>query len=515
MTEIRHEARGEGSDSRCDAGKGAKPQAAQVAGRSVLATLWEFGDPRAPVSLFWLIVAVLLGCQMLRPVHDVDIFWQLKLGDLTLDHGLPAHEPFLAGRQAEPLSVVGWLGQAVFALTRRIGGWPLLRLFDTAMWLGGFVVVAWHAGRRAGNWLPASAALAAGWFAAIAFASIRPQSFAVLSFGLMIVLVRSSWPVWGKVLLGTGLFVLWQNLHPSVSVAAVYLAAAAAGEWGKWLIAGGQRPTLTRAILAMIAVAAIFATPAGAGILAITAANQARCSSALLQVGEWLPIWHNFPATGRLVAAAMLTSVATIVITTTAVRGRSRLSMVDFVPAVVLTLLMLFVFRFVLFWGMAIIPVVVRSLTRPDDVKPLGMSWRARGLAAVILAFIAVLPTVGLGAHFSDYYPFAGIRAMKAAGVQGTIYCNAVWGGVLIDSGYPEWQVTHDGRYYLYSQAELDRAAAAARGEVPLSELESRYQPVAFLLWPGPDDPLIARLGDAPGWQQLQKDANSVVFVRR
>ena len=273
----------------------AKPQAAPA----TVQWLWEFGDPEALIPLFWVIVAVLLGCQMLRPVHDVDIFWQLRLGELTLDQGLPAHEPFVVGHLDEPLAVVGWLGQGVFALVRRIGGWPLLRLFDTAMWLGGFVVVAWHAGRRAGNWLPATAALATGWFAAIAFASIRPQSFAVISFGLLVVLVRSSWPTWRKVLLGSVLLAVWQNLHPSVSVAAIYLAAAAAGEWGEWLFGGGPRPTLARVLLLPVAVAAIFATPAGVEVLTITAKNQARCVSALMQVGEWLPIWHNFPATGR------------------------------------------------------------------------------------------------------------------------------------------------------------------------------------------------------------------------
>jgi hypothetical protein len=484
--------------------------------------LWEFGDPGAMVPLFWVLVAVLLGSQMLRPVHDVDIFWQLRLGELTLDQGLPAHEPFVVGHLDEPLAVVGWLGQGVFALVRRVGGWPLLRLFDAILWLGGFVVVAWHAGRRLGNWVPATAALAMGWFAAIAFASVRPQSFAVLSFGLLVVLMRSSWAVWRKVLLGSVLLVVWQNLHPSVSVAALYLAAAAAGEWGEWLFGkacSGERehgthrearPTWARALLLPVAAAAVFATPAGAGILAIMAANQARCVSSLMQIGEWLPIWHSFPATGRLPAALMLAGVLAMV-----VRGRSRVRMVDLVPAAVMTVLMLFVFRFVLFWGIAIIPVVVRALSASDDATPQRISWLRKGLTAAILALVAIVPMIGLGANLKGYYPFAGIAAMKEAGVRGTIYCNQVWGGVLIDSGYPEWRVTHDGRFYLYSQAELDRAAAAARGKVAVAELESQYQPAAFLLWPGPDDPLIDKLRESPGWRLLNADENGAVFVRR
>ena len=171
--------------------------------------------------------------------------------------------------------------------------------------------------------------------------------------------------------------------------------------------------------------------------------------------------------------------------------------MVDLVPAAVLTVLMLFVFRFVLFWGIAIIPVVVRAVSLRDDVSPPRMSWLRKGLTATILAMTAIVPTIGMGVNLKGYYPLASIAAMKDAGVRGTIYCNQVWGGVVIDSGYPQWRVTHDGRFYLYSQAELEQAAAALQGKVAVAELESRYQPAAFLLWPGPDDPLIGKLRES------------------
>ena len=471
----------------------------------------RLGEPDSPVPVFWLAVAGMLAAQLHRTIHDVDLFWQLKLGELTLDRGLPRTEPFLAGRDGEPLAVVAWLGQAAFAAARRAGGWDGLRLFDAAVWLAGFAAVGWSLARRGANQWAVALGVWVGWFAAVPFASIRPQSFAVCCFGLLVVLARSGLSPRAKVGLGAALLVLWQNLHPSAAVGAAYLAAAAAGEWGRFFLAGGRRPDAARVLLVPIAAAATFATPAGADIHRISAENLDRCVWDQLLITEWLPIWECFPEVGRGYATPMLLATAVLV----AARGR-RARAEDLVPLAALTAMTLLTFRFVLFWGVAIIPVWAECLAPaggPAPAPPRGRRLR-RAVAAAGFA-LALVPLAVWPRNFAAYYPLAGAEALRAAGVRGTVYCSYLWGGIVTDFGYPDWRPTHDGRYYLFSREELARHFAAGRGEVPVDELDREFRPAAFFLHPGRDDELALRLRGDPRWREVYSDPNCFVFVRR
>lgn len=476
---------------------------------------WQLGEPASPVPVFWLAAACMLGGQLHRTIHDVDIFWQLKLGEITLDRGLPRTEPFLAGQEQDSLAAVAWLGQVVFAAVRRAGGWDLLRLFDAVVWLGGYAVVGWSLARRGWNPWAVAIGLWVGWFAAVPFASIRPQTFAVFSFGLLVVLTRSGLPPRTRVGLGTLLLVLWQNLHPSAAVGAVYLAAAAAGEWGWYVLAGGRRPDLARLLLAPVAAAATLATPAGLDIYRISAENRDRCVWEELEITEWLPMWPLSLAVGRDQAAPLVAATAVVVLA----RGWRRVRAADLVSAVVLTAMTLVTFRFVLFWGMAVIPVWVQCLSpaaEPAEPEPLPPTRRRLRQCLVAAGFLlALLPLVVLPLNFAEHFPFAGVAALKAERVRGPVYCNYFWGGFITDFGYPDWHPTHDGRYYLFTRGQLARHFAAGRGEVSVAELEQEYHPVAFFLRPGADDGLAARLDRHPGWRKVHADGSCVVFVRR
>ena len=469
----------------------------------LLARVRAFGEPSVPIPLLALTVAAMLATHLKRDVHDVDIFWQLKLGEISLAHGLPRYEPFLAGRENEPLAVVAWLGQAVFALVRQLGGWPLLRLFDAVVWLGGFVVVAWHCRRRHGNDVPVSLGLWVGWFAAVPFASIRPQTFAVIMFGLLVVLARRNFRAKWGVPLGALLLVLWQNLHPSAVVAVAYLGTAAVAEWVNFYVRRGERPTLTRALLVPLAALATLATPAGLDVYRISALNAER--SLELGITEWLPLWTQFPEVGRGYAFPMFLATAALVLW----RGR-RVPVADLVPMLVLMAMTVVAFRFVLFWGIAVIPVWVAALAEPDVPAPPN-PWRKR--LAVVFLIGSLAPLFLWRNNFHAYFPFDGIAALKRQNVRGAIYSNYFAAGLLTDYGYPDWHPTHDGRYYLISRDELKRYQAAQRGEVPVAELVAKYDPVAFFIRPGDDEGLIALL-PAAGWREVYRGEQCVVFVK-
>jgi hypothetical protein len=447
--------------------------------------------------------AAMLCVLLLRSVWDVDIFWQLRLGELILDARHPIDvEPFSATHWGEPLAALAWLGQAVFALVRRMAGWTGLRLFDALCWCGGFWLVAAAARRAGASAVSLAVALALAFVAALPAASIRPQSFGALSFGALLALLKLRLPTWQTIALGAPLLVLWQNLHPSVSIGAVALAAHAAGGWAAWLRDRAAPKPWAATILVPLALAAIFATPDGAEVLAVSARN----AQASMAVGasEWLPLWI---AGNHLNAVPIV--VVSLVAWRTARAAPDRRGWSDLAVMLVLLAMTVTAYRFVLFWALATIPVIAngRSLRKAGRGS-------ARVIAAIALASVAILTPLLRPTHFSDNLPLAAVARLKATNVHGTIFTEPEFAGVLIDAGYPRWRVSLDGRYYRYTDEEWGRYGEILGGTVRLHQIERLYQPAAFVLRPSHSTALCNEL-DRPGsgWRRIWMDEGAAVWV--
>lgn len=459
-------------------------------------------------ALLLLAPAAMLFIVLLRPIWDVDIFWQLRLGELILNRGGPfPSEPFSASHLGQPLAPVAWLGQAVFAEVRRLFGWTGLQIFDAFIWLGGFWTAAAACRRRGASALAVTFALAFALTLALPTASIRPQSFAALGLGLLLMLVRLDLSPVRTLLLALPLFVLWQNLHPSVSVAAIVLATIAGVAWLKRFTGRRAASPWLLSALTVLAGASVFATPAGVSILQISADN-AR-TSVVMGVSEWLPMWA--PINRGLAVPFCVTALAAGWLL---LRTRHRVDWEELAPALALFVMTLTAYRFVLFWSIALVPLLAQALS--DDAEPVRRaSWSARlsvcaGLVAAIGLALQANPT-----HVRETIPLAGIKKLRETGVKGTIYNYFAWGGPLIDAGFPDWVVAYDGRYYRYSSAEWRRYYLTTRGEIGPTELDHIYHPAAYLLKPGFDEALIVALQAAPAtWRQIYADPTCVVFVR-
>lgn len=455
-----------------------------------------------------LVSAFLLFLLLLRPVFDVDIFWQLKLGELILAARHPiATEPFAATHLGEPLPAVAWLGQAIMAAVRLAWGWTGLRVFDALLWLGGFLAAGAAARRRGADPLAIVMALALGFALALPAASIRPQSFAGLGFGLLLLLLHSPGSLPLRALLGAMLLVAWQNLHPSVSLVTAILASTTASGWIgarlRWWSFDARLP----ALLALIAAAAMFATPDGLSIIAISRHNTA--ASIANGASEWFPVWASVNR-GFLAGFAAVTAIAGLVIW----RGRTRIAPLDFIPALILLVLSAGAVRFVFFFGIALVVPLALALMPGGERRE--RSSRTALLTFAALAFAVALSLVARPTRFAEAIPRECLAALKATNVRGTIYAHSAWGGPVIDAGYPTWRVAFDGRYYRYTTAEWARYHAAARGEVRLDWLDHAYRPAAWLLEPRRDAGLIARLRESPAiWRELGGSPSCATFVRR
>src|SRR5262245_25730777 len=96
----------------------------------------------APPPLLALGAAITFAAVACRPLGDVDIYWQLKLGDVIIDAGTPfITEPFLAHRASVPHDPICWLSQVILATVRRLGDWRAVRLFDALLFTGGFLAL--------------------------------------------------------------------------------------------------------------------------------------------------------------------------------------------------------------------------------------------------------------------------------------------------------------------------------------------------------------------------------------
>jgi len=435
-----------------------------------------------------------------HPVWDVDVFWQLKLGELILAHGGPiVREPFAANHLGQPLPSLAWGAQALYAAIRRLGGWPLLRTADALFWLGGFWAAGWAARRSGACAMGVALALALAMIATLFQASLRPQSLAALGFGLVVALTLLPVRPLVRVPLMALLLVGWQNLHPSVAVAAVWLGALAGVRWLAVLRRRAGPMPWEPSLLAAMAALAMFATPEGTGILAVSAANAAM--SRMIGVSEWLPLWDPL---NHVVAVPI---VATALFALWLVHRSRRFAPDELVAALVLLGLTALSSRFVLFWAIASIPVVARAVPPSPERR---LPRLAAVLPVVLVALLGVLTPV----RFAPDLPLAAIARLRESGVTGTVYAHYPWGGPVIDAGYPAWHVAYDGRYYRYTREEWQAYYAAGQGQVPLAAIERRWHPSAWLLEPGWNAPLIAALrADRARWRELPGESGAVAFV--
>ncbi|GAB7553050.1 hypothetical protein NRB_25560 [Novosphingobium sp. 11B] len=455
--------------------------------------------------LLALVPAVTLLVLLLRPVWDVDIFWQLKLGELIVDRGGPVPtEPFAALHAGEPLPAVAWAGQAVMATVRRIGGWDLLRVFDALCWLGGFWAVAAACRWKGASLQAVMLALALVFVAALPTASVRPQSFACLCFGLLLALQRLDLRPLPMVALGLPVLIAWQNLHPSVSVAVAALNLAAGAGWYRWTTGRAAARPWGLSALGVLSVAAMFATPDGASILATSAANAQ--ASIAIGASEWFPIWT--PANHPNALPVLVVTVLTLWLI---VRRGGCVDLAEIAVVIGLSVMTLTAYRFVLFWAVAMVPVIARAAGK-EGAKPARSEWLTvlapLGLVAVVTPLLA--PT-----RFAPTLPLKAVEHLRKFGVRGTVYGDFPFGGVIIDNGYPHWKVAYDGRYYRYAREEWQYNGGIENGIVPLVDVVRKWNPAAFVLDEDHNAPLAEALARSRAWQRIYAGEGIVVYVPR
>jgi hypothetical protein len=461
----------------------------------------------------------LIGILEYKPIHDTDIFWQVKLGLIMLDEGrIPVEDRFTYTHPGAPVPPIGWLAQGLFASLYSLGGWRLTRLGHHFTLIGALLTAAASCRRRLTTPFSTAVAMTIGFLVMLSNADLRPQSLALVSFTALLAVARGDLPYRTKLAIAAPLVVVWQNMHPSVIVGAMALAGLSAADF----IEGGRQRTdcWKMGVLTLLAASAQFATPLGAGVLAV-ARNNLRIGRDVLHIPEWGPPWSpSVVADVGPYWIALVGSLIAIAWLWRQVPPRDR------ALVIVMTVLSFYAARFIIFWAVALVPFWAQVVER---IIPTGMFAWARGdeerwvpmrRATFVLSVEAA---VLLGVHpahlrpiIEREIPLEGVRALRAAlPADARIYNDYVWAGPLILEGSAGWRIAVDGRLYFFPDpAEWQSIADARSGRISIDELERTHRPDAFFLYAAEAKPLIDMLSSCPRWRTCYRGPTCVAFVR-
>jgi hypothetical protein len=203
--------------------------------------------------------------------------------------------------------------------------------------------------------------------------------------------------------------------------------------------------------------------------------------------------------------------VVVALLTARLVARQRRFDPVEIAIALGLGLMTLAAYRFVVFWAVAMVPVIARAVAAP-------VARPARSEAVTVLAsllLVAVVTPQIAPTRFGKILPLAAVQVLRDQHIRGTVYNDLLFGGVIIDTGYPDWRVAYDGRYYRYSSEEWGYDGDIKSGIVPLADVVRRWNPAAFVLDTGRNAPITEELAHSKMWQRIYARDGIVVYVPR
>lgn len=530
------------------------------------------GSPAGPAPALWralaalptLLVLALCAAAFTGPLADVDVWWHLAAGRWIVEYGaLPASDPFgvwsADSSCARSVLQSQWLGQAaLFGAHALVGetGVEALRVLLLVVAAALVYVRTRGAGGSDG------AALAAGALAALlltGYGGERPQlfSFALLGVALLMAerLCRGAAPTGASATRALAAFALllivWSQLHGGVLLAALALAAFAAGAALTALIGGRA------------------AVPAGGATQAVPAATGATAAAGLPYAG-WTPA--TTPASDSMAARlafptllAVLPVLATLanpaggdswICVATLEQGELRERVSEYqrphallgampnlwVWAACLALLPfglwrwwvrrdfarlaaagllagfgVLAYRYVPFFALAVLPWLFAEFSAAGAPRGRRRGEAALVVLALALACVLVLRSGPSRSAADGRFPVAAVALLQAAGVEGRLFTTLGWGGYALWHLHPRIVPNIDGRYldhravavYTHQLWQTNFGRAAWVG--------GRHD-LALLPWrsaSGQPYPLVEALLRDPEWRVAAQTPHDLLAVRR
>ena len=464
------------------------------------------------IILAWLFMVSVL---QLRPIDDVDIFWQIRAGKIIIEQGrLITTDLFTYTHYGEKVTTICWLAQIIFALIYSFGSWQAVQLFNSIIYASAFIVPLLSYRIKDISLFSLYFAVILAFLVALSNSSVRPQSLGLLCFALLINVFQADWRFKTKFIVSILIALLWQNLHPSLSVGIVTLITLIGAELFTKFYRKDFIIPWRQTIFILTLVILLLGTPAGWTIFKTTMINT-EVARNWLGISEWLPPWHP-----SVITAMVLFWFALFLSLVLIIRLRKRLNLADFSIFIVVTCLTLVASRFAIFWAVAMIPILARWIDEAKPPKILDFSkdyilkkpyFYSIIITAVALALI--IPSFFRSSIVDNQIPIRGVKFLKKVLPAGKIYNYREWGGILIFNGYPGWKLSIDGRLYLYELPEWIQYNSIALGKIPLQEVVDEHHPDAFFLRPSFHRNFIDILRKSSDWREIYADEYSIIFL--
>ena len=443
-------------------------------------------------------IALALWCGLLAFLPSEmspDGWYALLGGDVIVHHGLPSHDTLTVWGHGRRWVDQQWLAQLASFGVYSLGGLRLSLLVNAVIVVGSFVG-ALRVARARDIYIAVLGAIALG----LSSAALRPQTLVLPLFvALTWLLLEDARGPSRRVFWAVPLLVLWANLHGSVTLGVLLvLLAVAADAWPR------RRPTSRTSLLALLAVASLFASP--------YAPHLAGYYRTVLFNGEfakYLPDWMP-TALGAKTAAFYLLAFAAVF---AVARAPKALTLFEKTVLVVLLVLAVEATRGVTWFTLFAI-VVLPGVLRELPVPRLAVRESDAGL---IVASIVALGALAIAASrpaswFTRDYPTAAARVVAdAAGAHGAVFANGAFSDwLLLKAPSLRGRIAYDARFEVLPDGRLADAAHVSIGRYDAQEI---LRPFDVVVLRPEEDEIRGTLERGGGWRRV--DAGSKVIVLR
>ena len=475
-------------------------------------------------------VLAAIGCAMVYPIDDLDVWWLLRSGAYMVEtRSFPTTDPF-----SWPAFGAEWINHAWgFELllygVHRLGGTTALILMQAL-----FAVVTLAVLDRIirAEGLPpgwALAVTAAGGLATYGFWTPRPQLVTYLGLAVFWAILRAYRDGRADRLVWLPLItIVWANCHGGFMVGPVLIGLVLAGEAIDRLSRGtaseaAPRPAPKLGRLAAVAVASFVATLATPFHYRVVLFPFHVLSDRFAQafITEWASPPFQYGQI-RMVEGLVLLTLALLVVTPRRARASDVLVLAAFLHFGLQAI------RNIPLLVVVILPILARALHEalteraPAVIVRTGVHPRRAvlGATALALAFAAwwAYPAQGVGnlvprLGVAGTFPAGAVEFLKRTRPAGPLFNDYGWGGYLIWSLYPDYRVSIDGRAAVYGPRRfaehLEVADVRPRWRSTLDRLDPRLAVVQAR------SPLVIVLKASSDWQVLYEDRIAVVLGKR
>ncbi len=455
----------------------------------------------------WMVLALALPAflTLISRLHTVDLAYHLRLGQLIrATAAIPSRDTFTFTAFGEAWVDQPWLAQVILDATYRIGGFAGLVAMRaaTVTAISAFVFVTCRS--RGGSSRASSLLAAAGFFVALPYLSLRPQLFGALFFAATVFVIvtrgdgRRLWVV-------PLLAVAWANMHGSFVFAPALVAFALAEDFLHLRVVRRR----TAAVFAATIVATCL-TPWGPGVWKYAASLMSN-DTIRTSVTEW-----RAPSMATISGAMFLIGLLGIGIALA--RRSEKVSVPDVIWVAGFSLLALMAYRNILWWAIAVPPVVAGVIgSRPGPRAAVDVGRRAPNLvvfAALAVGLIAALPWLRPNAPRVEQTPPSAVmhRAEAAVPSGARVFVFQPWAS-WFEFARPDAFVFVDSRIELFDAATWRDYHAIAGGSTGWTEALDRWHVDAVLV-SEEQTAVIEELSGAVGWETVSIDGGGALFTR-